>query len=449
MSLRRALGVGALAFCASGNALANPVDSFGMGSRSTAMGGAVSADVTDFSACYYNPSGLALARGTDISIGYVRVNHSLQMNGSDSEVDPVRGLVGGIVAPGSIGFLPFAFGIATHLSDERLSRARTMKMEEPRWVFYDNRTQLLYISADLAIRPFDWLAVGGGVTFLAATRGGFGITGTAVLPAGDRTEYDSQLRHEVDADLTSVRYPTFGITVRPSDLFDIGLVYRGEAKVELAIDAQLEGEIDATLLRVPARYTLVSHTANIFIPRQVVLGTSVHPNEKLHVNLDLTWVNWAAYESPISETRTTLDVTVPPGIIELPPNPKPTKASPAGFKNRIVPHIGAEYRVELSRRKLHLPLRVGYLYEHSPVPPQTGVTNYVDTDRHAFSAGIGVIWEDPGEVLPGDLRLDLHSQYSILPTRVTEKDSPADYIGDYRAKGTIFSAGATLSMGFR
>lgn len=445
----RALALGALGLFVSGTALANPVDTFGMGSRSTAMGGAVSADVTDFSACYYNPSGLALAEGMDFSIGYVRVNHSLEMNGNDSKVDPVRGLVGGIVAPGSIGFLPFAFGIATHLSDERLSRARTMKQEEPRWVFYDNRTQLLHISADLAIRPFDWLSVGGGVTFLAATRGGFGITGTAVLPAGDRTEYDSKLRHEVDADLTSVRYPSFGITVRPSELFDIGLVYRGEAKVELAIDAQLEGEIDATLLRVPARYTLVSHTANIFIPRQVVLGTSIHPDEKLHVNLDLTWVNWAAYESPISETRTTLEVNVPPGIIELPPNPKPTKASPAGFKNRIVPHIGAEYRVELSRRKLHLPVRVGYLYEHSPVPEQTGITNYVDNDRHAFSAGLGVIWEEPGEVLPGNLRLDVHGQYSILPTRVTEKESAADYIGDYRTKGTIFAAGATLSLGFR
>jgi len=446
---RRGVLILALGLAFATRARANPVDAFGMGSRSTAMGGAVSADVTDFSACYYNPSGLALARGTDLSIGYVRVEHSLQMNGHDSQVDPVHGLVGGIVAPGSIGFLPFAFGIATHLSDERLSRARTMKQEEPRWVLYDNRTQLLFLSADLAIRPFEWLSLGGGITYLAATRGGFGITGTAVLPAGDRTEYDSRLRHEVDADLSSVRYPGFGVTIRPSDSFDIGLVYRGEAKVELAIDAQLEGDIDATLLKVPARYTLVSHTANIFIPRQAVLGTSFHPNDKLNVNVDFTWVNWAAYQSPISETRTTLEVNVPPGLIELPPNPKPTKASDPGFKNRIVPRVGAEYRVELTRRKLQLPIRLGYLFEHTPVPAQTGITNYVDSDRHAFSAGIGMIWQDPGAVLPGDLRLDLHTQYSILPTRVTTKDSAADYIGDYRAKGTIFSAGATLSMGFR
>ncbi len=428
---------------------ASPVDAFGMGSRSTAMGGAVSGDVRDFSACYYNPSGLALARGTDISVGYVTVNHSLEMNGKDSKVDPVRGIVGGIVAPGSIGFLPFAFGIATHLSDERLSRARTMKLEDPRWVLYDNRTQLLYLSADLAIRPFDWLAVGGGVTYLAATRGGFAISGTAVLPAGDRTQYDSQLRHEVNADLSTVRYPSFGITILPADTFDFGIVYRGQARVELDIDAELQGDIDATLLTVPAQYTLVSHTVDIFVPRQIVVGTSIHPNKKLSINLDLTWVNWAAYESPISETRTTLDVNVPPGVIELPPNPKPTKAADPGFENRIVPHVGAEYRVELSRRKLHLPVRVGYVFEKSPVPPQTGITNYVDTDRHVISAGFGVIWEDPGEVLPGDLRLDLHGQYSILPTRVTIKDSAADYIGDYRARGTIWSAGATLSMGFR
>ncbi len=426
---------------------ASPVDTYGLGSRSTALGGAMSASVRDFSACYYNPSGLALARGTDLSVGYASVAHRLEMNGEDSQVDPVRGLVGGIVAPGSVGTLPFAFGIATHLSDQRLSRARSTRQDTPRWLLYDNRPQLLYLSAGVALRPVHWLSVGGGITWLAATQGRFGIRGTAVLPSGNRTEYDSELEHEVDADLTSVRYPQFGVTVRPTRELDLAAVYRGQAEIALNIDAELQGDIDATLLQVPARYSLTSATVNAFIPQQVVVGGAYQLTKELRISADLTWVNWAAYKSPVSRSQTVLDVNVPANF-ELPENPKPTEVEDPNFDNRIVPRLGVEYFLEVVR-DFSVPLRAGYFYEHSPVPPQTGVTNFVDGHRHVFSVGSGFVLSDPGEVLPGDLRFDAHFQWSVLPTRVTLKDSPADYVGDYRARGSIMNIGATLGVGFQ
>jgi long-chain fatty acid transport protein len=268
-----------------------------------------------------------------------------------------------------------------------------------------------------------------------------------VLPAGNKTEYDSQLRHEVDADLTTVRYPEAGITIRPNDQLALSLVYRHEAKVELDVKAALDGQVDATLVKVPARYTLDSYTVDVFIPRQVVLGESYRPTDELSLNLDLTWVNWAAFESPISHSQTSLDVQVPPGLIDLPPNPKPTNVADPHFQNRIVPRVGIEYRTPLDRH-LTLPLRVGYHYDHTPVPDQTGVTNYVDTDRHAFTLGMGVVLHEPGELLPGDVRFDVQGEWSILPTRVTLKDNPADYVGDYRARGNIFVVGAVISLGF-
>lgn len=445
MARRLALGLALL--LGGSRAAASPADTFGLGSRSTALGSAVSADVRDFSASYYNPSGLALARGLDLTAGYYYASHSLEMNGHDSRVDPVRGIVGGLVAPGSIGFLPFAFGIATFLPDDRLSRARASRQEDPRWVLYDNRTQLIFISANLAIRPVEWLSIGGGLTYLAATRGAFGISGTAVLPAGNRTEYDSQLRHEVDADLTTERYPQFGVTLRPTERLDLALVYRHQAAIELDVDAELSGTVDATLIKVPARYTLDSYTVNAFIPRQIVVGESFRPVDELSINLDLKWVEWSAFKSPVSRSRTTLDVNVPPGLIELPPNPKPTQLEEPGFSNRIVPELGVEYRLEVTR-DLVLPLRAGYVYERSPVPDQTGVTNYVDTDRHVLSFGTGVVLREPGALLPGNVRFDTHAQWSILPTRVTLKENPADYVGDYRARGSILNVGATVSLGF-
>jgi long-subunit fatty acid transport protein len=447
--MRRApIAVLSLVLLCSAGAEAGPVDSFGLGSRSTALGGAVSASVRDFSANYYNPSGLALARGTDLSAGYVYVAQDLELNGRDSQVDPVHAIVGGVVAPGAIFMIPFAFGLAVHLPDDRLSRARSMRPEDARWVLWDNRPQLIYLSTNLAIRPVEWLAIGGGVSFLAATRGAFEITGTAVLPVeGQRTEYDSELRHEVDADLTAVRYPAFGITVTPNDRLDFALVYRDEAQIELDIEAELRGTVDATLLAVPAHYELSSTTMNAFIPRQLVLGASWLALDRLRIGLDVTWVNWAAYESPISRSRSALDVDINLPSFELPPNPKPTGRIDPGFQNRLVPRLGVEYRLPV-RRRLELPLRAGYVFERSPVPPQTGRTSFADADRHVLSIGSGFVWAEPGEVLPGNLRFDTHVQWAILPTRVTLKDNPADTTGDFSAGGHQLGAGATLSLGF-
>ncbi len=52
-------------------ARANEPDTYGLGSRASAMGGAVAADATDFSGNYYNPAALVGARGPSLSIGYI------------------------------------------------------------------------------------------------------------------------------------------------------------------------------------------------------------------------------------------------------------------------------------------------------------------------------------------------------------------------------------------
>jgi long-chain fatty acid transport protein len=172
-------------------------------------------------------------------------------------------------------------------------------------------------------------------------------------------------------------------------------------------------------------------------------------------------VNWSAYESPVAKTKAHLEAEPPPAAgVELPEDPKPTVLIPLDFEDRLVPRIGLEYVLPVAgglrklhgeaepRRMIEIPLRAGYVYERSPVPPQIGLTNYVDADRHTLSIGAGIAWNHPGEVLQGALRLDLHGQLSILPERVTEKANPADFIGDYGAHGAMIAAGGTLTAAF-
>jgi len=440
-----AVACAAVLIAAPGSVRANPLDTFGFGSRESAMGGAVVADTWSFAANYYNPAGLISAPGTQMSVGYFHAAQHLQVNGLDNNVDPVRGIVGGLVVPGKLLGLPLAFGVAVHLPDDRLSRVHSLKDEAPRWEMYDNRSQLLFIATNLAIRPVDWLDIGGGVAYLAATRARMDISGFAVIPPGD--PYDSQLRHEVDGDLTTVRFPLLGVRIHLSDRVHIGLAYRGESKLDLKFSAYLHGQVGYDLIRVPATYSLESHTYDVFHPRQAVLGATWLFHPRARVGLDLTWIDWSSYERPISNSSTRLDVDTGGLPLVIPPSPKPTVAVDPGFHDRIQPRVGVEL-IAVRCAHFALPVRAGYVWDPSPVPDQVGNTNSIDTDRHTFSLGAGVKLTALLEEIPGDITVDVHAAYSVLPARKVYKENPADFVGDYEASGNMLALGATLGLGF-
>ena len=79
----------------------------------------------------------------------------------------------------------------------------------------------------------------------------------------------------------------------------------------------------------------------------------------------------------------------------------------------------------------------------SAVEEQTLVIEVLES-----TLGLGVRAMDLLAELPRDLRLDVHGQFSYLPTETTLKASAADLVGDYAAGGTIWNVGATLTMGF-
>lgn len=425
-------------------ARANPLDTFGFGSRETAMAGAVSAEVKDATANYYNPAGLARAHGIEVMIGYFRADHALKMNGQDNHVDPVKGLDVGAVAPGELFGVPFAFGLGLHLPDDRISRVRALRQEQPRWALYDNRNQQLYFASNVAVSPFRWLQLGVGLSFFAATRGDIEISGDANIFQPEK----SQLRHEVDADLTAVRYPQAGARIALGDRAALAVVYRGQFKMDIDLRARLVGDLSQL---TTAYLDIEAKTVNAFLPQQVVVGGSWDLARDLRAGLDLTWVNWAAYEAPVADLDVTLDIPPPkggwPAGITPPSTPARARIVPLKLRDRVVPHLGVEWRAFKVKNWAAF-VRGGYEYAKSPIVVQSGPTNYVDRDRHSVSFGVGGKVASPLPELPGDVRLDAHAQLSMLPETATRKDDPADLVGDYTAGGTILNLGATLTVGF-
>jgi len=438
------LPVLAAAFAIPCIAHANPPDTYGFGSRETAMGNAAAADAHGVSANYYNPANLARSRGLELSLGYFRADHSLAMNGQDTGVDPVKGINGGLVIPGTLLGIPFAFGLGLHLPDDRLSRVRALRQEQPRWELYDNRNQRLYLAANLAIEPFPWLQIGGGLSFMSSTKGSLDITGSANVLRPD----DSQLRHEVDADLTAIRYPQAGVRVALSDRIAMAAVYRGEFQLGLDLSAHLAGDISGL---TTALYELETHSVNNFLPQQAVLGGSWLLTDDVRASFDATWMNWSAYVPPVARLDVVLDIPPPPGgwpaTITPPQTPAPTRIEPLRMHDRIIPHFGGEWRV-LKTARFQGFVRAGYEYSKTPIEPQTGLTNYVDRDRHTFSLGLGVTARDLAKELPAAVSLDVHAALSELIEATTRKANPADFVGDYTAGGHIVNLGAMLTVAF-
>lgn len=449
-------------------ARAHAPDTYGFGARPTALGGAVTADATDFSAVYYNPAGLVGAPGPSLAVGYQYSKNDLYLNDGDAKVPSVRGLAGGIVVPGRLFGLPVAFGVATYLPDTGLSTIRALKQETPRWELYDDRLSITFIAAGIAVRPVSFLEIGGGVGFLAATRGRFGIRGTADISA----PYLSQLEHEVDADLTSVRYPIVGVRFHVPNpdkrsgyksLLSVGATYRGQAQLPLQLDALLKGNVNALGVDVPLTYALSSSTIDGFIPQQLAIGLSglvtTGPSKpRFRASLDVVWMGWSGYASPAAKTSALLDIDLPKGLpVEIPQSPKSNDPVPPGFSDTFVPRIGLELTLPFgpSRRVFgeshglfELPLRAGFVGESSPVPEQRGLTNYADTNRFTVTFGTGAHLFDPVSVLRGALVFDLVGQVSVLPSREMRKTSPSDFVGDYEAHGLMWGMGATLGLIF-
>lgn len=443
--------VGAALLTTAAPVRAQPMDTYGFSSRSVAMGGAVTADVEDVSSNYYNPAGLVRGDYFRAGIGWFGAFHELEVDGLDSGVDPVHGLVFGLAIPGSFDRnFRFAFGLGVHLNDDRVSRTRSLPRSRPRWELYDNRPHRTYLAAHLAIELFEIVRIGGGISFLSYSANTLAVRGLLDIVAADA---GSRLEHTIRADLTTIRYPQVGIQVQPIPELSFGLVYRGS----FALSNRLIAEVDATISAgsladpFPGYFFLLSESVNAFVPQQVSLGGSYSPIPELTINLEVTWVNWSAYISPVGTSEVILDLDLPPELrdrIFVPDDIGGSTPIAANFADRFVPRVGVEgtaFRNEV----MDVRLRSGFFYEETPTPPQTGLTNLVDTDRLAFSLGAGLRLTDLRPLIDGFLGFDIHFQYNYLPWRAVQKTSLVDPVGDFVAGGHIFAAGAMMEVGFR
>lgn len=413
---------------------------FGFGARTQALGGAGVALADDAAAVFHNPSGLARATQISVTLSYSTTLYNLDVSGAGADLPTVHTLDAGLVVPGTLFGVPVAFGFAAALPDGRLSRLREPQPTEPYWALDDAGPRLVDVGSTFALRPWPGLYVGGGIGFQASLRGTFQVQGNAVAADGQGSEYESTLRHAVDADLTAARFPLLGLSYLPLDGLALGLSYRGASLVEHQIEGVLDGTLVISDSSVPVRYAFKTKANVAYTPAQVAFGATFSPLDDWVVTAELDWQRYSAYRSPYAETSTHVESA---GLGVSVPDVNPVPAPPAGFSDRFVPRLGVEPTFDLLPA-VRLSLRAGYAYEHSPVPTVQPQTRLLGLDRHDVTLGAGAVWQRPFRPFEA-LGLDLAFADAIGVSRTlsTTAGSGAD-----RLSGHVLLFGATLRLVF-
>ena len=418
-------------------AFASAQELFGFGSRSPGMAGGTVALSEGFEALYANPAGLAWTSRKSFAFGYTRTDMFLDArSGSGGVGDAAR-----VDRPGGITFgtavplpLPgawnhrFHLGIGLYIPDSVLIQARVPAPYEPGFPIVGNRANTLGIHAAGAVRITDWLRMGAGVKVLARLIGDIRISPNIV----------GQLSSSIVDELKSTWALLAGITLGPFEGVRVAAAYRGEEVGSFSLPIQTDlGE--AFPIEVP---TIRIRGVAQFDPRTVALASSWSPGSWLQTEASVTFKQWSRHPEPI-ETATQAAVAPPPISLE------------DTFSWRLSAESGGALH-PLWRWEA----RIGYGFEPSPVPGQSGPSNHLDNDRHISAIGASFSRLFPSDEGESDRSITVHLfvQHHLLSPRRHVKDpslsasSPGwvDNAGApwIESSGQILTTGAGLEVAF-
>ncbi len=421
---------------------ANPADAFGLGARGSSMGGAQTAAANDSSANYYNPALLVRLREIHIDVGYRLAAPKLKIGGSDLGVDSSRGTHLGLAVPGELGPIAVAIGAGVFLPDQHLSRVRSLPPGQPRFSLYDNRPQRLLLAANVSVQLGERVSIGGGIAYMSNTSGGVVLGGRLGFPNAD----DSELDLDIDVALKTIRYPQAGLAIEVNRWLVLGASYRGQFNLVSDLRVRLEGDIgpEASPIVEDGFLDLRSITQDLFQPMQVTVGAAVDAGHGWHFAFDLAFHRWSALDNPAAQIELELDIGQFNDLVDIPAPRTPPRPR---FHDIVVPRLGLEGQL-LNTDSHTLIGRVGYSYEPTVAPEQTGETNFVDNDKHTASLGLGLDVFGLGAIVPKTVSFDTYASVTWLPERTHRKLSPVDPIGEYTAGGAIFAIGASSRWRF-
>jgi len=377
---------------------ANPMDTFGYGSRAMGMGNAATATAQSYEACYYNPAALArlAGNGPELGLGVLLYRPFLRVNGEGSRTNSTHALYDvGFASP-----IPFGkdmwdmlfVGVNVLIPGTRVYAIRARAPDDPHFPFLEDTNRRLVLNLAASLRLWKNIAIGAGFTMLPNVYG--------VL----RVE-DPSTSVDVEMNLS----PNVGLLVEPIPEVAIGITWRGSNRSFISVVSE-----DPNLQVDSYDYST---------PHEIALGVAGRVGPVL-LSGDFTWYFYRQFK----QSKATTDGK---------------GTNDPGFSDAVAVRLGAEWNVIDA-----VQIRAGFSWVQSPVPSQEGDTNLLDGDRYTPSLGVGF---DLAAVGGPPIQLDAHIAWSFMDTNTDEKltfipDNPG--YPSMESGGSVLNAGLTAKVRF-
>jgi long-chain fatty acid transport protein len=415
---------------------ASVFDTYGFGSRSAAMGNAHAAAAEDYTGVFYNPGTLTVRKRPHLGLGVNLVAPNLSAEaqprdrGPDIDLAPEpitpRTNVGvhlGLLFPlGGLIDNRFALGLGVYVPTIQVTRVESFDPVTPHFYRYDALPDKINLALGAAFELHPTISLGLGYQYLGT------LTGNAQIDLDLLTRRFT--RKDVDVDIQGRGGLTAGVLIRPLDALRIGLSYRSALAVEYVLD------VDINLVGIGSLVVDIDGVA-LYTPEQYTLGAAWQ-GETWTLTGDLIWSRWSAAPDPSPHFTVTLD-GADIGLGAIVADAEPVDL---GAEDTLEARIGTEWAVQRN-----LWLRAGYGIRPTPLPSQTGFTNYLDSDAHIVGLGVGYSMPDPLERWDSPVVFELTVQGTILEERRHEK-APDRAYGSYAAGGTIWHLAFTSRHDF-
>ena len=368
-----------------GRAAASEPELFGLGSEEAAVAGASSARVHDFSAGYYDPAGLVLARRPEASVGLIGFGSSLPLpDGSRFHMSDRLGILVGAATP-----VPFTgvladrlfFGVALHLLPDTIVHVVARTPDQAFYPLYDNRTQRLVVLPAVAARVWRGLSIGLAFNFLAGLGGN--VAGTEGATRAIEARVDEQIYSHVAVN-AAVRWQArprlaFALVYRQA----FGVPFRTVAKNQIA-GQPIDLDVDAE---------------ELYTPHTLVAGVAWRARPSLMLSLDVAWLRWSDWRGPYVTVTSELPLV---GAIA-------TEPPAVHFSDAAAVRAGVDWTA-LVHGAWAASVRGGYAFESSPLSAPPAGTQLIDGHKHHLTVGFGT----RVAVLGGELRFDVHGELQIV-----------------------------------
>lgn len=393
------------------------VDTYGIGARAAAMGGAVSASPSPSFAPYYNPAGLSKAEGTTVSAGVMltkpdvtiddyKVGNSAPVNFEDDTAP--------LVVPHFSVVVPvndaITFGVAAYVPwgmevewDKNTIGANNS---------YKSKYLRKVVTPALSYKVNSKLSFGAGISL------GQSETGASFKHFGmANTPFEADLKDDFNTSWNA------GVLFAPTERLSLGLTYRSRTQADFEGDLKIAGNTATTV------------TLDYDHPEQVQGGIAYRfgAAKNILVEADATWTNWSINKSQHEVFSPALPT--PGGILN-------DKTIPREWEDTIKAGLGIEWELNPT-----VTIRGGYLWDPTPVPDNSLDFIWPDGDKHIFSIGTGLTF--------GKFTVDIAASYANIPGhRTIEGESGAlnpSYGGQQvslLADGEIFNFGVTTTYRF-